>query len=103
MKSFGWRAIVELAARTGAGVRKSPGKEPADGWTLSVPRLLWGFGGAACFARGGGEGDGAAFVGVGPGMSWLQWPTGSNYGAANVRSRLIEPSATIAGRRPPVD
>ena len=29
MKGFGWRPIADLSAGTGAGVGKSPGKEPA--------------------------------------------------------------------------
>ena len=47
MKSFGCRPLHGLAARTGAGVRKSPGKEAAGGLATSVPRLLWVFGGQA--------------------------------------------------------
>ena len=44
VKSFGCRPSPELAARTGAGVRKSPVKEPAGGGAVNEPRMLWGFG-----------------------------------------------------------
>jgi hypothetical protein len=32
-----------VAARTWAVVGKPPGKEPACGWALAMPRILWGF------------------------------------------------------------
>ncbi len=46
-EEFRMLAIDEISTRTGAGVRKSSGKEPAGGWARSVPRLLWVFGGRA--------------------------------------------------------
>jgi hypothetical protein len=55
---FGCRPFTSAATGAGAGVRKPPGKEPAEYWGTVAPQALRGFGG-----RGGRRGGGQAVAG----------------------------------------
>jgi len=43
VKCCGRRPDAEVASHAGAGVRKSPVREPAGSGALDVPQTLWGF------------------------------------------------------------